>query len=85
MTIVDKRQHTSGVVMFKFVVRHLALVAHAALIAILILPWQSHAAGFRSLQLADPGDKDLQVGLWYPSSELPPCRAEHRVRNECRP
>ena len=58
--------------MFKFVVRHLALVAQAALIATLILPWQSHAAGFRSLQLADPGDKDLQVGLWYPSSELPP-------------
>lgn len=53
------------------VVRHLAQYAHLALIATLILPWHAQAAGFRLLQIADPGYKDLQVGLWYPTRQPP--------------
>ncbi len=53
------------------VVRLFARYAHVALIATLMLPTQPHAAGFRLLQIADPGHKDLQVGLWYPTRQQP--------------
>lgn len=30
------------------------------------------AAGFKKIKVSDPGYPDLQVGLWYPSTGLPP-------------
>ena len=47
-------------------------IRFSALITILLMPWLAEAAGFRSLQVADPGHKDLHVGLWYPSDQVPP-------------
>lgn len=31
----------------------------------------ANAAGFESLQIADDGQPDLQVGVWYPTSQAP--------------
>lgn len=33
------------------------------------------AAGFTTIDVADQGQPDLQVGLWYPTSEQPPAAA----------
>jgi len=38
----------------------------------------SQAAGFTTIEVEDQGQPDLQVGLWYPSSEQPPAEPNTR-------